>query len=316
MNRNRLVKHRVTNVLQSLLLLGGLGVLMGVLGWIVGGVITAGVAVLTVLVLYWLNPVVSPRWVLRLYRARSIPRWEAPALTAIVQELARRADLPRVPDLYYLPSDAMNAFAVGNRRGAAIALSGGLLRRLDVREVAAVIAHEISHIRHDDVRLMGFADIAGRMTHALAMLGVLLVLVNVPLVAMGAVTVSWAAIFVLVSAPVISALLQFALSRTREYHADAGAADLTSDPAALASALTKMERIQGRILERIFAPQGRVAEPSLLHSHPPTAQRINRLLALSTRRSAGPVRWIRQGEGSHALGAREPKDSPWRHGGV
>lgn len=291
MDRDRLAKHRLSNLIQSLLLLGGLGALMGVLGWIVGGAMTAVVAVTTVVMLYWLNPSVSPRWVLRLYRARPIHASEAPALMAIVQELARRAELPRVPELYYLPSDVMNAFAVGNRSGAAIALSDGLLRRLDWREVAAVMAHEISHIRHDDVRLMGFADIAGRMTHALATLGALLVVVNVPLVALGVVTVSWAAILVLVAAPAISALLQLALSRTREYHADAGAAELTADPAALASALAKMERIQGGVLERIFWSQGRIAEPSLLRSHPPTAERINRLLALSIQGTAGPLHW-------------------------
>ena len=291
MDRDRLNKHRLANFIQSLLLLGGLGTLMGALGWIVGGGMIATVAVVTVMVLYWLNPAVSPRWVLRLYRARPIRSWEAPGLTAILGELARRAELPRTPELYYLPSDVMNAFAVGNRRGAAIALSDGLLRRLDLRELAAVIAHEISHIRHDDVRLMGFADIAGRMTHALATLGALLVLINVPLVALGAVTVSWMAIGVLIAAPAVSALLQLALSRTREYHADAGAAELTADPAALASALAKMERIQGGVFERLFWPQKRVTEPSLLRSHPPTAQRIERLLALSTEDTRGPLQW-------------------------
>lgn len=281
MDRERLAKHRLSNFIQSLLLLGGLGALMGLLGWLVGGVLIALFAVATVVVLYWSNPAVSPRWVLRLYRARPLGVWEAPRLTAILEELARRAELPHVPELYYVPSEVMNAFAVGNRRAAAIAVSDGLLRQLSLRELAAVLAHEISHIRHDDVRLMGFADIASRMTHALATLGVVLVLVNVPLVILGVITISWTAILILIAAPALSALLQLALSRTREYHADAGAAELTGDPAALASALAKMERLQGGIFERIFWPQKREGEPSLLRSHPATAERITRLLALA-----------------------------------
>lgn len=282
-DRERLAKHRLSNFIQSLLLLGGLGALIGLLGWIVAGAVIALFATATVVALYWINPAVSPRWVVRLYRARPVTLWEAPRLMAILEELARRAELPHVPELYYLPSEVLNAFAVGNRYHAAIAVSDGLLQQLNMREVAAVLAHEISHIRHDDVRLMGFADLASRVTHALATLGAVLVLINVPLVILGVVTISWLAIFILIAAPAVSALLQLALSRTREYHADAGAAELTGDPGALASALAKMEHLQGGIFERIFRPRTRVADPSLLRSHPSTAERINRLLALSQR---------------------------------
>lgn len=316
-DRERLAEHRLTNLIQSFLLLGGLGALMGLLGWTIGGATVATVAVAAVVALYWLNPAVSPHWLLRLYRAQSIDQRRAPVLIAVLAELARRAELPRAPDLYYLPSDVMNAFAVGNRNAAAIALSDGLLRRLNMRELAAVMAHEISHIRHDDVRLMGFADVASRMTHTLALVGALLVLVNVPLIVLGAVTISWSAIVVLIAAPAVSALLQLALSRTREYHADAGAADLTGDPAALASALAKMERVQGGLFERVLWPQKRrPTEPSALRSHPPTSERINRLLTLTGRSAHLPLPWITSGEIPSELSADEAIRPRWRGRGI
>jgi len=95
---------------------------------------------------------------------------------------------------------------------------------------------------------------------------------------------------VMIAAPTLSALAQMALSRSREYDADLGAAELTGDPEALASALTKMERFQGRILESVFLPRQRIPDPSLLRTHPPTDERIRRLMELRERGGLGPHR--------------------------
>jgi heat shock protein HtpX len=174
----------------------------------------------------------------------------------------------------------MNAFAVGDRDNAVIALSDGILRRMSLEETAAVLAHEASHVAHNDLRVMGFADVTERFTRVMSLFGQILLLVNLPLMLMGAVTISWIPIVVLIFAPTLSALAQLALSRTREYNADLGAARLLGDPEPMARALSKMERFQGRFLEQVIGPGQRLPDPSLLRTHPPTEERIRRLLEL------------------------------------
>ncbi len=157
-----------------------------------------------------------------------------------------------------------------------------MLRQLEPRELAGVLAHEVSHVRNNDPWVMGLADVTSRITGWFSMLGQILFLLNIPLVLMGAVSISWLAIALLIFAPTLSGLIQLALSRTREYDADIGAVELTGDPRGLASALAKLERTQGRWLEQILMPGRRVPDPSLLRTHPPTAERIERLLALTS----------------------------------
>ena len=195
--------------------------------------------------------------------------------------MARRAGLDRVPHLFYVPSPMANAFTVGGRQGAAIALTDGLLRSLNTRELAGVLAHETAHVLHGDLALMNLADVISRVTAALSMTGQFLLVLNLPLMLAGAAPVSWALVLVLVFAPGASSLLQLALSRTREFSADAEAARLTGDPLALASALGKMEAAEAGFWSRLLLPGHRSPHPSLLRTHPAHAERIARLRELA-----------------------------------
>jgi len=108
----------------------------------------------------------------------------------------------------------------------------------------------------------------------------LLLFLNLPLIVAGALAAPWLLVLLLVAAPTLMNLLQLALSRAREYDADLEAARLVGDPEALASALLKLERRQGRFWESMLSPRGQVPEPTLLRSHPPTEERVRRLLDL------------------------------------
>ena len=99
-----------------------------------------------------------------MYRAREIGRRDLPEVLQVLEALAERAGLARVPRLYYVPSTMLNAFAVGGRDDAVIAMTDGMLRALTLRELAGVLAHEVSHIRNRDLWLMSIADLAGRLT--------------------------------------------------------------------------------------------------------------------------------------------------------
>ena len=280
MNPEILLRHKLMNWLHSLLMLAGMTAVLALLGWFLGGAELMIWSIFLTLGLFLLTPHISPRMVLRLYGARPLQPVEAPRLHELVAELARRADLPRPPRLYYVPSRVMNAFAVGRRDDAAVGVTDGLLRQLNLRELAGVLAHEISHIRNNDMWVMGLADMMSRTADMLSLFGQLLLFVNLPLLLFGQVRISWLAILVLLFAPSLIALLQLALSRTREFDADLGAVTLTGDPEGLASALSRLERQQRSWLGRILLPGRREPEPSLLRTHPATEERIARLRAL------------------------------------
>jgi heat shock protein HtpX len=279
----RLVAHRFQNTLQSLLLVGAMAALCAYLAWLIAGPLGAWLALGFVAFSYLLNPAASPRLAMALYHGQPIHPRSAPRLYAVLETLARRAGLTRLPALYYVPTRLMNAFTAGDSDNAAIALSDGLLRRMDLRELAGVLAHELSHIAHADTRVMAFADLTARVTGLLSVAGRFLLLLNLPLLLFSDYHIDWLPILVLLAAPTLSALVQLALSRSREYEADRGAAELTGDPEALASALEKMESAQGGLLERILLPGQRIPEPSLLRTHPPTRERVRRLLELRGR---------------------------------
>ncbi len=275
-----LTEHKLRNGLHTLLLIGGMALILALsASFLFGGGVGVWVAGLVALMLF-LAPRMSPAMVLGLYRAHPLSPGEAPDLYAVVAELARRAGLPRMPALYYLPSTVMNAFTMGSREDAAMVVTDGLLRRLSLRELVGVLAHETSHVRNNDVRVMGLADVVGRLTRILSLMGQLLILVSLPMMLFTPGDIPWAGFLLLVFAPSLSALLQLALSRTREFDADLDAARLTGDPAGLASALAKLERYQGGLLERILLPGRRNPNPSLLRTHPETKERIDRLMAL------------------------------------
>ncbi len=279
-------RHAFSNRIQSLLLLlamGGFLALLGAILWGENGVI--GLLFMG-LMLVLFNPVIAPQLIMRMYRARPLSRSQAPALHVALEQLAQRAGLPLTPVLYYIPSSMVNAFAVGARRQSAIAVTDGLLRILDTRETIGVLAHEISHIQNNDMWVMGMADMFSRLTSMLSLFGQLLLLLNLPLIIFSAVSINWMAILILIFAPSLSALAQLGLSRTREYDADLNAVRLTGDPEGLAQALLKIERQQGSFMERIFLPGRGIPEPSLLRTHPPTEERVRRLMDL---RHAGSV---------------------------
>ncbi|MEJ6784101.1 zinc metalloprotease HtpX [Aminobacter sp. Piv2-1] len=276
-------RNRAVNALQTWLLGAGSLLLLAVTAWAFGGTTGILYAVVFGAVSMWAVRRISPQMVLSMYKARQVSPADFPAGFRIVEELARRAELPAVPKLYVIPSKMMNAFAVGRRDDAAIAVTDALARNLTPRELAGVLAHEVSHIAHEDVKVMAFADMVSRFTSFMSTVGLISLFFNLAGFAGGFRTqVPWLAVLVLLAAPTIGGLLQMALSRTREFDADLGAVTLTGDPDGLASALTKLERAQGRVWENILLPSGRIPDPSILRTHPLTADRVARLRALKS----------------------------------
>ena len=276
-------RNSTINTVHTWLLVAGSLALLAVTAWAFGG--TAGIVYALTFggISMWLVRRVSPRMVLSMYKARAVSAAEFPAGVRIVAELARRAGLPAEPKLYVIPSRLMNAFAVGRRDDSVIAITDALARTLTTRELAGVLAHEISHVAHEDVKVMALADMVSRFTSLMSTVGIISLFLNIGSYASGGAggSVPWLAVAVLLASPTVGGLLQMALSRTRELDADLGAAMLTGDPDGLASALTKLERMQGRRWEMIL-PGGRTPDPSVLRTHPLTADRIARLNQLKT----------------------------------
>ena len=295
---------RTRNFLQSVILVGGIGLIMAVCSlvlWGRDGVLWAFIAIGLLLLL---SPRIAPEIIMRMYGARRIRPEDGVPIVQIVGELAKRADLPSPPQLYVIPSPVINAFATGVRSDSLLAVTQGLLNKLDPRELIGVLAHETAHIRYNDLWIMSLADTMSRFTYFMSMLGVLLFLFSLPLAMMGGYPIPWLGILLLYFAPTASGLLQLGLSRAREYDADLEGARLSGDPEGLASALQKIEAYQGRLWETIFIPGRHLPVPSLLRTHPPTAERIRRLRELG-RPERPPLRV----PGVEGLG---PRFVPWR----
>ena len=292
MNRNWWRKHKAIIWLQSQALVFSMAALLGWVGWLLGGQVLAFIAVGATIFLYYVNPVLSPAVMLRAHRARRLHPHEAPRLYAIINMLADRAGLSAKPSLYLHPGNLMSAFTVGTRSQAVIAVSRSLLQNLDQRETAAVLAHEVSHIRDNDIRIMGFAASVGRLTAMLSLFGQMLLILNLPLLLFGGYAVSWTVIVLLITAPTVSTLLQLALSRTREFKADLGAVELTGDPDALAAALAKLDYSQQSFLKQLIFPMSRwQPESSIWRTHPPTPERVRRILGM--RENMYHIQWQR-----------------------
>ncbi len=283
-------RNRVLNTLHTWLLGFGSLVLLAITAWAFGGAAGIIYAIIFGGFSMWAVRRVSPQMVLRMYKAKPVTPAEFPLGFRIVNELSSRAGLPVVPKLFVVPSKLMNAFAVGRREDSAIAITDALARNLTTRELAGVLAHEMSHIAHGDMKVMAFADMVSRFTSVMSTVGMLSLVLNLgSFVGGGGEQVPWLAVLVLIAAPTVGGLLQMALSRTREFDADLGAATLTGDPDALASALQKLERAQGRRWENIFLPGGRIPDPSVLRTHPVTEERVKRLLALKKAVEEGEI---------------------------
>jgi heat shock protein HtpX len=278
------------NQIKTAVLLAGLTGLFLAIGYLIGGpggmAIAFGFAVVGNAIAYW-N---ADKIVLRMQNARPVGRAEAPELYGIVEQLTRNAGMP-MPAVYIIDTDQPNAFATGrNPEHAAVAATSGLLRMLSREEVTGVLAHELAHVRHRDTLTMTVtATIAG----AISMLANIAMFSsmfggnreNGPGLLGG--------ILIAVLAPVAAMLVQFAISRSREYEADRGGAEISGQPLWLASALQKIEagaaRIPNPIAEQhpaqahlfIMNPLHGGGVSSLFTTHPSTEDRVARLRAMA-----------------------------------
>ncbi len=261
----------------SIGLIGLVGALFAIASFLIWSWAGLAFALMITASLAAIAPLLPPETTMRLYRAEPMePRHHA-QFYRMADALAERAGLATTPKLYVIPSLTVNAFAAGRPQHAAIALTEGLLRKLDLAETGAVLAHEISHIRNDDLRVMSRADVMTRLTQLMWIAAIVLLAVKLPGHLMGETRMPWLAIVLLFATPALGNMLQMALSRRREFDADLDAVRLTGDPRAVAAALAKVERHQGGILEDFILPSRRIPVPSLLRTHPPTEARLARL---------------------------------------
>jgi heat shock protein HtpX len=274
-SRLRRSVHQTANHRSSALAIAGMTLLLAVCGWIVGG--TEGVhQALTGGAPRPNGPAIARETIFRWFGARLLRPADMPELFSILAEVCHRAGLSRWPDIYCLPAPGeMNAYALGGPEGAAIVLTEGLLRRLTRDEIAGILAHEVAHIRNNDIWTMSWAAALHRAIEWTSLTGLALLsaqhrgmAANRPLAAL------------LHAAPSIAQLLRLALSRTRELDADATALELTGDWQALIAALDKLERHHaGFAALPVGAHQ--YGSMRLLRSHPATAERVGALLSLA-----------------------------------
>lgn len=281
------------NAFRTFVLLAGMTALFMVVGYFIGG--TGGMMIALVfaagtnLFAYW-N---SDKMVLRMQNAVPVERSRAPELYDMVDTLSKRAGMP-TPAVYVIETDQPNAFATGrDPNNAAVAVSSGLLRQLDAREVAGVVAHELAHIKNRDTLTMTItATLAGAIS-ALAQFGLFFGGGNNRDNPLG----GFGAILMVFLAPLAAMVVQMAVSRTREYEADKDGAEISGDPLALASALNKIATLAGRQVnvaaERnpamahmyIINPLNGARMDNLFSTHPDTGNRIAALQKLAAEMS-------------------------------
>jgi heat shock protein HtpX len=277
-----------TTRLRTWVLIAGLTALLVGIGAALGGgflYVFVAFAVIMNLVGYWF----SDRIALKASRAKPLERHEAPELYRIVEELAGRADVP-VPRVYLIPSEQPNAFATGrNPKHSAVAVTEGLLRHMPIEQVRAVLAHEFAHIRNRDILVSSIAAMIAAAISAIANILTFSFLFGGdddenPLGFVGAL----AAIII---APMAAMLLQLAVSRQREYLADASAAKMLGEGRPLADALENLERGTQAVPMAVNPATASlyIANPlraqgvsALFSTHPPIAERVRRLRALDS----------------------------------
>ncbi|SDD39797.1 heat shock protein HtpX [Paracoccus isoporae] len=275
----------MSSTLRTFTLMAALTALLMALGWLIGGMTGAIIALLFAgagNIWAWWN---SDKAMLRQNNAVPVTRQNAPELVDLVEELARNADLP-MPAVYVMQTEQPNAFATGrNPENAAVAVTQGLMQILNRDELAGVIAHELAHIRNRDTLTM---TIAATLAGAIAMLG------NMALWTggrngRGGLLAGLAA---MILAPIAASLVQMAISRTREFKADALGAEIAGQTGGLSSALQKIAQAAGRVVnvpaERnpasasmfIINPLSGMNMDGLFRTHPPTEARIAALREL------------------------------------
>jgi heat shock protein HtpX len=319
------------NYARTAILMAAMTGLFLALGWALGGQQGMTIALVVATGMNFFSYWFSDRMVLRMYGAREIGPQDAPRFHAIVAGLAARAGMP-MPRVFIMENDQPNAFATGrNPENAAVAATTGLLRMLDEREVAAVMAHELAHVRNRDSLIMTItatlAGAIGMIANFGMMFGAGARDSNGRPNPVGAILGIAAAIL----APLVAGLVQMAISRGREYEADRIGAEICGDPAALASALDKISRgaqaIHNDRAEAnpasahlfIVNPLAGGTRDSLFSTHPATENRIAQLLALARDRGMAPLHRAASPQTQRApqgpsQGSR-PARGPWGGGG-
>ena len=273
-----------SNTLHTILLILAMAVLAGFVGFVLGGKLGLVSAVLLMLFGLAMGSRASAALVLRMYKAQPIHPQQAPQIYAIYNELCRRAELSPYPRLYYIPSRMPNAFAVGTGNSSAVALTDGIIRMMNPREMAGILAHELTHVQCRDTSVLGVADIISRTISALSRVGLLMLFFSAGSFFGKSAIQFWITGAVLFFSPTVAVMLQLALSRTREFNADRGAAELTGDAHGLASALKKLDRMAqggGGVLQKILRPGMRRQQPAMLRTHPPTEDRVAALMEVA-----------------------------------
>mgnify|MGYP001811623744 FL=1 len=268
------------NMVRTAMLLAFMTALFMAIGYLIGGtggmMVALVIAALMNIFSYW-N---ADKMVLRMHHAQEVDRKTAPEYYGIVEQLAERADLP-MPKVYLIKNDQPNAFATGrNPENAAVAATTGLLQMLSYEEVAGVMAHELAHVKHRDTLTM---TITATLAGAITMLGNFAFFFrggrDNPLGLIGMLAA-------MILAPLAAGIVQMAISRTREYSADRGGAEICGHPMWLASALAKIaggasqvvnedaERNPGTAHMFIINPLHGQRMDSLFSTHPATGNRI------------------------------------------
>jgi heat shock protein HtpX len=266
--------------LRTTILLATLTGILVVIGFAIGGKSTAliflGIALVMNMGAYWF----SDRIALRMAGAKPISEQEAPGLYQMVRELTTRAELP-MPSLHMIPSDQPNAFATGrNPKNSAVAVTHGITKLLSEDELRGVIAHELAHIQNRDILTQSVAaTIGGAITYIAYMLMWVGSDNDSPLGLIGSLAM-------VLLAPIAATLIQLAISRQREYSADATGAQICGNPESLASALLRLEEgakaipmqvnqaTESMYIVKPFSAKGLAG---LFSTHPPIEERVKRL---------------------------------------
>ncbi len=277
------------NMMKTAVLMAAITALFMAIGSMLGGRSGMMLALVVALGMNFFSYWFSDKMVLKMYNAREVDETSAPRFYAMVRELAQRAQLP-MPKVYLIDEAAPNAFATGrNPENAAVAATTGILNVLSERELRGVMAHELAHVKHRDILI---STISATMAGAISMLANFAAFFG-GRDSEGRPANPIAGIAVAILAPLAASLIQMAISRAREFEADRGGAEISGDPAALASALDKIHRYaQGLPLHAAEAhpetAQMMIMNPlsgeglrGLFSTHPSTEERIARLMAMA-----------------------------------
>jgi heat shock protein HtpX len=279
------------NTLKTALLLTSLTLFLLFVGQYFGGRNGMLVALAIAVAMNFFSYFYSDKLALSMYRAQPATREQLPRVYSVVEQMTQRIGLP-MPKIYVIPSESPNAFATGrNPKHASVAVTQGILNLLSDEELAGVLAHELGHVRNRDILTSSIAaTLAGAIT-ILAQTGRFAMIFGG-----GGYGGSdrdrdgggIAALFMLILAPIAATLIQLAVSRSREYEADATGAHMTGNPYALASALQKLDAYSHRLpmaatpsTAHLFIVQPLISGASfanLFSTHPPIAKRIERLV--------------------------------------